>query len=660
MQRFSLPALLLVGVSLSISLLTGCQSTTPELTSSLPTTMTVTSPDGTIEAVVQCRGSLRYSVIVDGKPVIRDAQLGLEFRGGTVMGADVEYVSADRREVDQRWTNTQGGKRRNSRDHCNELMLRLQEADGPRFALAVRAYDNGLALRYQLPKQEGLEEFIMEKELTEFAFTDDHACYFGSQEGGFQGPQEWEFNPGHLSDISVESIVGCPVLVETPGAWVALTESDLLDWAGMWFAGGAEPGTLVTKLAPRKDGQGLVVGETPHRSPWRVLMIGRKPGDLVESDLVLTLATPTKKGWVVPGKMAWDHWWSGETQVDTATIKQYIQLAADMGWPYMLIDWFWYGEPGKPDSDLRTINPDVDMEGIREFAAEKGVVLWLWVRFNDLERFETCEEVFQRFQQWGVVGVKIDFMDRDDQEIVNWYERIISTAADHDLMINFHGAYKPTGLERTYPNYVTREGVLGNEYNKWSTRVTPEHKVTLPFTRLLCGAADYTPGGFLNRQPDKFRAGQPAQVQGTRAAELALFVIYDSPVTCVCDHPDHYRDQPGADFLKHVPTVWAETKVLDAEVADYIVMARQLSKAVWYLGGLTDADERDIEIRLDFLPKAGSQYRWQMQLYKDGPVSDEDAEIIELEERFVTPKDVLKIRMAPSGGFAARIRQVSR
>jgi alpha-glucosidase len=298
------------------------------------------------------------------------------------------------------------------------------------------------------------------------------------------------------------------------------------------------------------------------------------------------------------------------------------------------------------------------------------VRLWLWVHWTDLERFEPCAEVFQRFRDWGIAGVKIDFMDRDDQEMVQWYERVVSTGADYGLMINFHGAYKPTGLERTYPNYATREGVLGNEYNKWSTRVTPEHKVTLPFTRVLCGAADFTPGGFLNRQPEQFRPGIPTQVQGTRAAELALFVIYESPITCVCDHPDHYRDQPGSEFLKHVPTAWNETCVLAADVANYIIVARETKAGVtrsafayhpeWYMAGLTDADEREVEVSLDFLPSPGPQARWQMQLYRDGPVSDEDAEVVELEERFVTPEETLKLRMAPSGGFAARIRQVRR
>jgi alpha-glucosidase len=695
MKRF-LPLGLVVSLfGLGLPVLTGCRTlpdTQPSVTAApvragmaaavLPETLSLQSPDGTIETLIQCAGPLKYSISVDGQPIIRDATLGLEFRGGITLGADVEYLSADRSEADGQWTDLLGGKRSPIRDRHNELVLHLREQGTQRrFTVAFRAFDDGVGFRYLLPRGTGLDAFVLEKELSQFAFTADHTAWFGAQKGGFRGPQEWEFNPGKLSDIEADSIIGCPVLVQTKTAWVALTESDLLDWAGLWFsaAPAANPKVpvLAARLAPRLDGEGLVKAQTPHRSPWRVLMIGRKPGDLIESDIVMNLATPPQQSWdvvrsnsvthhtwsfVQPGKMAWDHWWSGDEQMDTATLQQYIQLAADMGWRYMLIDWWWYGEPNKPESDLRTIHPKVDLDAVRTFARERNVGLWLWVRFNDLERFEQAEAVFERFRQWGIAGVKIDFMDRDDQEMVNWYERITAAAADAGLMINFHGAYKPTGMNRTYPNQVTREGILGNEYNKWSTRVTPEHKVTLPFTRFLCGPADFTPGGFLNRQPDKFEKGKPAKVQGTRAAELALFVLYDSPLCCVCDHPDHYRDQAGAEFLKLVPTTWADTRVLEAQVADYLVMLREsttkrftYSPTVpvpdYYLAGLTDATSREVEVKLDFLPRG----RWQLELWRDGPVTDTDADVLEKDTRFVTAADTLRIRMAPAGGFAARL-----
>jgi alpha-glucosidase len=416
-------------------------------------------------------------------------------------------------------------------------------------------------------------------------------------------------------------------------------------------AGGRSGVTLKTKLAPRKDGAGLVKVTNGLLSPWRVLLLGRQPGRLIESDLVLNLATPCQlpdSSWVKPGKMAWDHWWSGDVQMDTTTLKQYIQLAADLGWPYQLIDWQWYGPFNKPDSDITRVNPAVDLDEVRRFAKDKGVKLWVWLYWTDVERNNAYQKAFALYEQWGIVGVKIDFMDRDDQEMVNWYEKITKAAAEHHLMVNFHGAFKTSGFNRTFPNQITREGILGNEYNRWSARVTPEHKLTLPFTRFLAGPADFTPGGFLNRQPAQFKPdGKQATVQGTRAAELALFVAYDSPLCCVCDHPDHYRGQAGADFLKIVPPVWDETCVLEAEVGRRLVIARRAGDS-WFIAALTDSTPRELAVKLDFLQHGN----WKLQLWKDAADSAQQAEHLATETRRVRAGQTLKLQLAPAGGCA--------
>jgi alpha-glucosidase len=386
-----------------------------------------------------------------------------------------------------------------------------------------------------------------------------------------------------------------------------------------------------------------------------VLLVGRQPGRLIESDLIRNLSassTIEDTSWIKPGVMAWDHWWTGDTVMDTATIKQYIQLAADMGWEYQLIDWGWYGEPNKPQADITRVVPSLDMAEVRRFAEEKGVRLWLWLHWADAQRGEAYQKAFPLYREWGIAGVKIDFMDRDDQEMVEWYEKITRAAADHRLMVNFHGAFKTSGFDRTFPNQITREGVLGNEYNKWSARVTPEHKVTLPFTRYLAGPADFTPGGFLNRQPAQFVPQKPTLVQGTRAAELALTVLYDSPLCCACDHPEHYRDQPGADFLKLVPTVWDDTRVLEGAVGVFLVMVRQ-SGNDWFLGALTNSQRRELAIGLDFLG-AG---RWKMRLWKDGAEAHKNAAHLATEERSVGAGDNLTLRLAPAGGCVARFQR---
>ena len=618
------------------------------------------SPDGRIEASLRAEGQLTYTVSVDGALVLNASKLGLQFQDGTELGRDVELLKASRLAADSQWEN-RFGKRRQVRDHHNELRLVLREkSSGRSFEVIFRAFNDGIGFRYALPSQAGLESFVLNDEKTEFTFPDNYRCFAGQdKDKGFKSPQEWEFTPQTLADIKPESIFGLPLLIQTPGAWVALTESDLLDWSGMWLGGGATNTgggiTLAAKLAPRREGLGLVAARTPHVSPWRVLMIGREPGRLIESDLVSNLATPCQladTSWIKPGMMAWDHWWSGGVRMDTATLKQYIQLAADMGWPYQLVDWKWYGDYNKTNANITNVTPAVDMDELRRFAQEKNVRLWLWLYWTDVDRNDAYKEAFALYEKWGIAGVKIDFMDSDDQFMVNWYEKLTRAAAEHHLMINFHGAYKPTGLDRTLPNQVTREGILGNEHNRWSARVTPEHKVTLPFTRFLAGPGDFTPGGFLNRQPGQFKTNpKQAEVQGTRCAELSLFVLYDSPICCACDHPDHYRGQSGVDFLKVVPTVWDDTRVLQGEVAKQLVTVRRSGKD-WFLGALTDRNARDIPVQLDFLGTG----QWTMRLWKDAADSDVNAEHLEVEERVVTSADTITLHLSPAGGAVARFR----
>jgi alpha-glucosidase len=290
------------------------------------------------------------------------------------------------------------------------------------------------------------------------------------------------------------------------------------------------------------------------------------------------------------------------------------------------------------------------MPELLRFAKDRGVRLWLWLHWSHADK--QYEEAFALYEKWGIAGVKIDFMQRDDQEMVNWYHKIVKKAAEHHLLVNFHGAYKPTGFRRTYPNLMTREGVLGNEYNKWSKRVTPEHNCTLPFTRMLAGPMDYTPGGFLNRSKDKFKTNvKPTQVMGTRCHELAKFVIYDSPLRCVCDNPSNYENQPGLEFLRVVPTVWDDTKVLNGEVGKYITMARRSGQS-WFIGAMTDCQERTLEIKLNFLGRG----KYAAHIFADAPDSGENAEKLVEDKRVVTAKDKLTVKMASGGGFAVYLK----
>jgi alpha-glucosidase len=285
------------------------------------------------------------------------------------------------------------------------------------------------------------------------------------------------------------------------------------------------------------------------------------------------------------------------------------------------------------------------MSKIIDYAKSKKIDLLLWIFWEHMDA--QMDEAFAVYEKWGIKGVKIDFMARDDQEMVNWYHKVVKKAAEHKLTVDFHGAFKPDGWTRTYPNLLTREGVMGNEYSKWSTRITPEHTTTLPFTRMLAGQMDFTPGAFLNRAMGQFHTGTPAEAMGTRCNQLAMLVIYYSPLTVACDHPDNYKNQPGIEFLKEVPTVWSDTKVLNGSVGEYITMARKNGER-WYLGAMTNSEARSLEIDLSFLGEG----KWELHYFKDAADANVNATHLDLGVQKVTATDRLKIDMAPGGGYA--------
>jgi alpha-glucosidase len=624
------------------------------------------SPDGTIELRIQADGPLAYSVSVDRRPLLASSRLGLKFRDGIVLGAHARLAKVERNKSDTTWEN-HFGKRRLVRDRHNEMRVFLVEESGRPFEIIARVFDDGIGLRYELPLAPSAagQEFVLEEEQTQFSFPDNYPCYAGENENtgkpqnpiGYVGSQESEYKPVSLKDLPTDQVRMVPLLVKTPAAWVAITETDLFDWAGMWVNRVAEAGygggvTLCARLSPRPDGQGLVKSAFPRHSPWRTLIIARQPGRLVESDLVLNLASPpviADTSWVKGGLASWD-WWSQVSRPGTAAYKEFIQFSADMGWPYALLDAGWSGR-----NTILKANSSVNMDELLAFAKERNVRLWLWLHWSSVDRNDAYREAFPLYEKWGIAGVKIDFMNRDDQDMVNWYEKITRAAAEHHLMVNFHGAFKPTGMIRTYPNQITREGILGNEYNRWSSRVTPEHKATLPFTRLLAGPADFTPGGFMNKQLDQFQFNvQPTQVQGTRCSELALFVCLESPIINAADHPSHYKEQPGLDFLKIVPTVWDDTRVLDAAVGEHVVVVRRNGDR-WFLGALTDRNTRDIPIKLDFLGRGS----WTLKLWKDAPDSDTAGEHLVTEQRTVKAADALTLHLAHAGGAVASFESVA-
>lgn len=641
---------------------------------------TLSSPNGRVEVTVRLVDGeegkqLVYSVRLNDRQVLDDSPLGLTFRRGRAVALGLSIESVERRSENSIWK-PYWGKRSKVINDYNEMTLHLIEssADANGVSLAFRAYDNGVAFRYEIPESWG--EFELQQEHTGFRFP-NNAIVWAANYNGFHGPQESEFVRQKVSDLKPEPVYGCPILAKVaPNAWAAITEANLTDWAGMHFSRSDHTSRQVNAvLSPHPDEPTVAVRSlAPRRSPWRVILLAEQPAVLVESDLTRNLNEPPVGdfSWVKPGKSTWDPWWSGayapdadfEVGMNTASMKYFVDLAPMLGATYQIVDEGWYGDAfapgarmktwaGNPEADLTKVIPALDLPELIEYANSLGVRIVLWVHWQTVDA--QMDEAFPLFEKWGVAGVKVDFMDRDDQEMVNFYHRVAKKAAEHHLIVDFHGAYKPTGVSRTYPNLIAREGVMGNEYNKWSDRVTPEHTVTVPFTRGSFGEMDFTPGGFRQKTPQTFRPQNSAPfVMGTRVHQLAMLVVFESAFQVICDSPYNYRSSPaGTDFVKLVPTTWDDTRCLHGEVGDAITVAR-CSGNVWYVGTMTDENPRTLQISLDFLGSG----EYQAEIWADAYEATDYPDRLMKQMRTVTAVDTVEAVLAPGGGHVMRIAPV--
>ncbi len=639
--------------------LIGCSDPSPNLV----------SPDGHIRVSVGLDGeqSFNYSVFKDSQPVVLPSSVHLEFLEQDPFGRGLEMKLVSDRQVDETW-HPLWGKTGEARNHYNEYRIRLSEkkGEGRTIEWVVRIFNDGIAFRYIFREDSGFGEFKLTGERTEFNLGADHMAW-ATNHGSYYSSQEHTYDKRPLGEIGEDELVGCPLLVEVQETgWLLITEADLTDWAGLYFiADDSIPGKMISSLASLKREPAVkVAGKSPAESPWRVIMVGNDPGDLIESNMIANLNEPAEYAdvsWIRPGLSAWDRWWSGdygpdagfELGMNTATMKYFVDLADEMDWEYMIVDWTWYGnvfvdgEPD-PDADITTPIDAVDIKGIISYAEARDVKIILWVLSDHLDR--QMDEALALYESWGAAGIKVDFMDCDDQDMVNWYQEVARKAARHHLVIDFHGAYKPTGVSRTLPNMITREGVLGNEYTKWSDLITPRHTVVLPYTRGLLGEMDFTPGGFNHiRQEDFVVAGGDSPnpyVMGTRCHQLAMTVVYESAFMVICDSPFNYRGQPGSDFLKLVPSTWSETRYIGGYPGEDILMARR-SGDQWFVGGMTGEESREAEFHLNFLEEG----IYTLTLWRDADDSDLNPGHLEKESYEVTAGDPVSLKMERGGGF---------
>jgi alpha-glucosidase len=628
----------------------------------------VVSPSGQIAVLLyDAPGEIRYAVEFHGKMLMVPARLGLELAGQPALGPGMHVAAVKTASADVTYT-IPVGKTKNVRDHWNGAAVEMADATGRKLTVEVRVFDDGAAFRYRVPQQTGLDKVKLVRELTGFAYAKDSVTY-PLILPGFQSSYEEEYQLRMASGLHNDWLIGLPFLAQVPDVgWVAITEADIDNYAGMYVkkdAGFLNP-ALHAELAPRLDEAGVAVETaTPFQSPWRVLMIADEAAQLIESNIVLNLNPPSKiadTSWIVAGKSAWD-WWSGPAAPgasfkpgsNIATMKHYIDFAAASGFRYMLIDEGWALKPdakntqGPAGADIRKSVPEIDMQELTRYAGEKHVKIWLWSHWTSVDKY--MDEAFPLFEKWGIAGVKIDFMDRDDQWMTNWYRKVIDAAAAHHLMIDYHGAFKPDGLRRTYPNLMTREGVLGKEYLKFSARTTPAHNATLPFTRMLAGPMDYTPGAFGNSNLKKFAVQNHEPMSlGTRAQELALYVVFESPLEMVSDYPERYAGQKEFDFLKKVPATWDDIHAIGGQPMEWVALARK-SGNEWYVGALTNWTPREIKVPLDFLGKGS----YEAEIWADAPDAEEEATHAVLIRQRVNAGTVLNVTMAPGGGSAIRL-----
>ncbi len=623
----------------------------------------IQSPGGKSTVLVKVAENITWQVSHGPAVIIEPSPISLEV-DGKALGRNARVTGESRQNIDTEIVPVVREKRSVIDDVYDELSLEFEGG----YSLIFRAYDDAAAYRWKT----GFDrEITINSETANFRFARDFPLYFQEEESFFTH-SERENLYLKLSDVTPERMACCPALVELEdGLKVAVTEADLEDYAGMLLAGSSDKNCLSGKfsqfvtmeeqrndrdVAPVERADYLARTRGERTFPWRVLIITENDGELLNNQTVFKLAPEQRladTSWIKPGKVAWD-WWNYnnvygvdfKAGVNTATYKYYVDFASRYGLEYIVLDEGWYKL-----GDLMSDNPEVDLEEITRYAKSKDVNVILWVVWKTLE--DQWDDAFEKFSRLGISGIKVDFMQRDDQWMVNYYWRVAEECAKRRMLVDFHGAYKPTGLRRAFPNVISREGVRGLENSKWGTAINPEHDLSIPFIRMLTGPMDFTPGAMVNMNRENFKPifNQPMSM-GTRCHQLAMYVIYESPLQMLADNPSNYYKEPECmEFLEAVPTTWDETVVLHAAVADYAVLARKHGDN-WFIGAMTDDTARDFSINLGEFLTGGN---WKMESWEDGINADRYGSDYRKKSSLVKSGEKISIHLAPGGGWAAVI-----
>jgi len=628
----------------------------------------ISSPDKNLQVMVSHNDTvLFYSASYKGNAFMAPSALSLEFEKGGKFGSKVSFGKVIHKHVEDSYTLVIG-KSSEVKENYQELVLPVTENRSPYRILNLhfRVFNDGIAYRYEIPEQKSMENLEIRNEQSEFRFLNNPKVLTLFREN-YTTSHEGIYSHIFLSDVKKDTLMDLPTLFEFgKKLFIGVTEANLVDYAGMYLI--KKNGILQSALSPLPGGAGMKVrASLPHHSPWRVIMVSERVGGLIESNILTNLADPLMPydwSWIKPGKTTFP-WWNGNVTPDTnfapgnnfETNKYYIDFCAKAGLEYHSVveyglhEWYvsdgTYFQPG-PHTDATRAVPGLDIQQICDYAKTKGVGIRFWVHWKAL--YPVLDKAFDQYEKWGIKGMMVDFMDRDDQEMVNIQNEILDKAAKHHFHIQFHGAYKPTGRQRTYPNEFTREGTLNYENNKGSDIVGPDQDISIPFTRMLAGPTDYHLGGFRAVPRSKFKPQYTAPLMlGTRCHMLGMYVVLENPQGMVCDYPEAYLGQAGFEFIQKVPTVWDETRVPAAEVSEFITIARRKGHD-WYLGSITNEKGRNLKIPLNFLGDGD----FTAEIFSDAVDTQQNPNHLVKTLKEVRSSDILEENLAGGGGLAIR------
>lgn len=639
--------------------------------------LTAASPDGKIVTTITLGDKLNYSIAHDGETILQNSPISLTLSNGEVWGEKPQLSQSSQKNIRQ-IINSPFYRKDKIEDEYTLLTLDFKKQWGVEF----RVYNDGVAYRFV---NKNPKAFTVAGEEVTYNFGSDvnttvpYVMYGedGNYESQFHTSFENTYTTDKLSKLNKQRLMFLPLVAETPGGKkICISESDLESYPGLFLTNAQGNHSLTGMFAPyprasKLGGHNMLQFEVTEREPyiakvsgprtfpWRMAIITTADKDLADSDMTYKLAAPSRISdisWIKPGKVAWD-WWNdwNITGVDfisginNDTYKFYIDFAAANGIEYVILDEGW---AVNLKGDLMQVVDEIDLKELVDYAKAKNVDIILWAGYHAFNR--DMENVCRHYSQMGVKGFKVDFMDRDDQEMVEFNYRAAATCAKYKMILDLHGMYKPAGLNRTYPNVLNFEGVHGLEQMKWSSADVDQMKydVTIPFIRQVAGPVDYTQGAMRNGAKGNYRPSnsQPMS-QGTRCHQLASYVVFESPFNMLCDAPTNYmRETESLEFIAAIPTVWDETTTLDGKLGEYIVTARRKGN-VWYIGGMTNWDARDLKVNLSFLSeKANSAI-----LFRDGVNAHRNGEDYKKESIQLKGKKEFDIHLAPGGGFALRV-----